>query len=100
MFAIFFKLAAISPGRQCAFRYLVCVHIVLLACGGGLALLLQADNTPLLGHVALIAGIVEGALLVGWRLTQLPKSQSLEFVLVSPMRPWQLLLAEGMVGVC
>ena len=35
-----------------------------------------------------------------WRLTQLPKSQSLEYLLVSPLRPRRLFLAEGLVGLC
>src|SRR5262249_36197241 len=41
----------------------------------------------------------EGALLVGWRLTQLPRSQALEFLLVSPLRPRPLFLAEAAVGL-
>ena len=36
---------------------------------------------------------------VGWRLTQLPKSQALEFLLVSPLRPRRLLFAEALVGL-
>jgi hypothetical protein len=51
------------------------------------------------GHILLVAGIVEGAVLVGWRLTQMPKSQALEFLLVSPLRPGQLFLAEAAVGL-
>ena len=47
----------------------------------------------------LIAGIVEGATLVGWRLTQLPKSQALEFLLVSPVQPRRLFLLEAGVGL-
>src|SRR5262249_19599835 len=43
---------------------------------------------------------VEGALLLGWRLTQLPRSQALEFLLVSPLRPPRVFLAEALVGVC
>src|SRR5262249_21771633 len=48
----------------------------------------------------LIAGMVEGALLLGWRLTQLPKSQALEFLLVSPLQPRCVFLAEAVVGLC
>src|SRR5262249_61152229 len=51
------------------------------------------------GYVLLTAGIVEGAVLLGWRLTQLPKSQALEFLFVSPLRPWQLFVAEAVVGL-
>jgi hypothetical protein len=99
MLSPFFKLAAISPSRQIAFRYLVGMHIIALTGGATLALNIQKEGTPLLGHVVLIAGIIEGALLLGWRLAQLPKSQSLEFVLVSPLRPARLFLAEALVGL-
>lgn len=47
----------------------------------------------------LIAGIVEGSLLVGWRLTQTPKSQSLEFLLVSPVQPRGYFLSEACAGL-
>src|SRR5262245_16905892 len=100
MLSPFFKLAAVSPGRQTAFRYIVATHLVLLTAGAGLALSVQDPATPLLGHVVLVAGIVEGALLLGWRLTQLPRSQALEFLLVSPLRPRRLFLAEALVGLC
>ena len=53
----------------------------------------------ILGNVLLVAGIVEGALLLGWRLTQLPKSQALEFILVSPLRPPLVFIAEACVGL-
>src|SRR2546423_10201845 len=84
MFSPCFKLAAVSPGRQLAFRYLVGCHLILVTAGITLPRGIQSEGTPLLGHAVLIAGILEGALVLGWRLTQLPKSQSLEFLLVSP----------------
>ena len=56
-------------------------------------------NPMVLGNVLLVAGIVEGALLLGWRLTQLPKSQALEFILVSPLRPPLVFMAEALVGL-
>src|SRR5205823_1643711 len=85
----FFKLAAVSPGRQRSFRSLVITHLLILACGAALLLKptprepgpaagAEATYLPILGHVLLILGILEGALLHGWRLTQLPKSQALE----------------------
>jgi hypothetical protein len=37
--------------------------------------------------------------LIGWRLTQLPKSQALEFILVSALRPRGLFVAEAAVGL-
>jgi hypothetical protein len=58
-----------------------------------------ANGRSILGNGALILGIVEGATLLGWRLTQLPKSQALEFLLVSPLRPRRLFLAEALVGM-
>jgi hypothetical protein len=106
----FFKLAAVSPGRQRSFRTLVIAHLLLLACGAafllkptsrepGLAAGAEPTSLSVLGHILLITGIVEGALLLGWRLTQLPKSQALEFLLVSPVRPRQVFLAEALVGL-
>lgn len=101
MLSPFFALAAVSPGRQLAFRRIVVGHLVVLA-GGIWAV--QHRNTvsaaTLLGHLLVTAGIVEGAVLLGWRLTQLPKSQALEFLLVTPLRPGQSLLGEAAVGLC
>src|SRR5437870_53148 len=59
----------------------------------------NATSPVMLGEVLLIAGIIEGALLIGWRLTQCPKSQALEFLLVSAVRPSQILLGEALVGL-
>src|ERR671938_454233 len=100
MLAPFFALAAQSPTRQAAFRRAVAAHLLLLA-GAVFAL---SGNRPgqglaLLGHLLLVAGVVEGATLVGWRLTQLPRSQALEFLLVSPVQPVRLFLAEAAVGL-
>ncbi len=53
----------------------------------------------MVGHVLITAGIVEGALLLGWRLSQVPKSQALEFLLVSPLRPSGVLLGEALTGL-
>jgi hypothetical protein len=100
MFSPFFRLAAQSPGRQRAFRSAVLVHLVIVL--GGVWLVAVPDpraTAPWLGHLLLIAGIVEGAALVGWRLTQLPKSQALEFLLVSQVRPHWVFVAEALVGI-
>jgi hypothetical protein len=96
----FFALAAQSPTRQLAFRRLVVAHLLLLG-AAVYALSRQRPGQPatLLGHLLLVAGIVEGALLVGWRLTQLPRSRALEFLLVSPLRPRALFLGEALVGL-
>jgi hypothetical protein len=96
----FFTLAAVSPSRQRSFRLLVCAHVGMLATlAFGITRYQHIpDVAVVLGSLLLIAGIVEGALLVGWRLTQLPKSQALEFLLVSPLRPPWVLMSEAAVG--
>ncbi|GIW83089.1 MAG: hypothetical protein KatS3mg105_4896 [Gemmatales bacterium] len=95
----FFAQAAQSPNRQLAFRQIVVAHLLVLTCCAWLAYG-QGPRAPvLLGHTLLVAGIVEGAFLIGWRLTQLPKSRALEFVLVTQLRPSQLLVAESCVGL-
>jgi hypothetical protein len=97
----FFALAAVSPGRQRVFRSTVVAHLtVLAALAWGMRLGHPASAAPLAGHLLLVAAVVEGALLLGWRLTQLPRSQALEFLLVSPLRPPRVFLAEALVGVC
>src|SRR6266849_5365627 len=101
MVAAFFTLAAQSPGRQRTFRNLVVVHILLLVgTAWGLSRMEEVRKPMVhLGHVMLVAGIVEGAALVGWRLAQLPKSQALEFLLVSSLRPWQVYFGEACVSL-
>src|SRR5229473_738829 len=105
MLRSFFALAARSPGRQQAFRQIVFAHLLLVLGGAGAIQAYAASvgyrgaGAPILGHVLLITGIVEGAMLIGWRLTQLPKSQALEFLLVSPVHPSRLFLAEALVGI-
>jgi hypothetical protein len=99
MFSPFFVLAAVSPGRQRVLRYLTAAHLVLLAAAYRAAQVGGPDGAPLVGLLLLTAGIIEGALLVGWRLSQLPKSRALEFVLVSSFRPWQVFVAEAAVGL-
>lgn len=95
----FLKLAMVSPGRQSAFRRTVIMHVTLLA---GLGYALQKvppDRLHVLGHALLVAGIIEGASLIGWRLAQLPKSQALEFLLVSPLQPKRVFVSEALVGI-
>ena len=96
----FFTLAALSPSRQRTFRTLMIAHLTALGITAIGLHFLKASLRPLaVGNVLLIAGIIEGALLIGWRLSQLPKSQALEFLLVSPLRPARVLLAEALVGL-
>jgi hypothetical protein len=96
----FFATAMRAPGRHLTFRRTVALHVGFLACLGWAAA--KAENTatlPAVGQLTLILGIVEGAALVGWRLAQLPKSQALEFLLVSPVQPRRVFLAEALAGV-
>jgi hypothetical protein len=99
VFSSFFVLAGLSPSRQRAFRQAVVAHLLVLAGGVGVLMCGQVP-VSLLGHLLLVLGIVEGAALVGWRLTQLPKSQALEFLLVSSLQPRPLFVAEALVGLC
>ena len=100
MFYPFFELAGRSEARQRTFRRLVAAHLALVAG----ALLIQRLTgarplTEMLGFTLLIAGIVEGAMLLGWRLSQLPKSRSLELALLCPVPTPLLMLGEQMVGL-
>jgi hypothetical protein len=102
MFYPFFAMAAQSPTRQKTIRRVLVCHLLVVA-GAVWSLYNQglspaATDRTLLGHLLLVAGIVEGALLIGWRLTQMPKSQALEFLLVSSLRPPWLVVAEVLVG--
>src|SRR5258708_527919 len=96
----FYALAAQSPTRQRTFRRAVAAHILVVVAAAWL-LFRDGPSASLapFGHILLVAGIVEGAALVGWRLTQMPKSQALEFLLVSPLRPPRLFIAEALVGL-
>src|SRR5215471_9852745 len=98
MFAPFFRMAALSPSRQSSFRRAVVAHLLLLLSSVGWGFLHPANPSTTLAYLLLIAGIVEGAGLIGWRLTQLPKIQSLEFLFVSPMDTRGIFLAEAAVG--
>lgn len=100
MLAPFFSLAMRAPARQSAFRRAAVAHLLLVAAAGFVAL--ARPTPPVLqgfAYAVLGAGIVQGAVLLGWRLTQLPKSQALEFLLTSPVQPRRLFLAEAMVGL-
>lgn len=99
MLAPFFVLAARSPTRQRGLRQAVAAHLAVLA-AGTLALARLGDGgLPIFANLLLVAGIVEGAILVGWRLTQLPRSQALEFLLVAPIQPRRAFLGEALVGL-
>jgi hypothetical protein len=96
----FFTLAAVAPNRQRSFRAILVGHLVmLLILFVGMVWKPLTTGPVLFGEIVLVAGIIEGALLIGWRLTQLPKSQALEFLLVSAVRPPAVLLGEASVGL-
>ena len=100
MLAPFFVLAGQSPTRQLALRRVVAAHVGLMIAVALIASRQKpGEGSVLFGHLLLVAGIVEGAVLVGWRLTQLPRSQALEFLLVSPLSPRRVFLAEALVGL-
>lgn len=100
MLAAFLTLAAQSPTRQRALRRLVVAHLAFLGAVCWVVLHRRGSVGPLLaGQLLLCAGIVEGAVLLGWRLTQLPKSQALEFLLVTSLQPRRVFLGEATVGL-
>jgi hypothetical protein len=100
MFRPFFAVAVLSPDRQRSFRVAATSHLGLLLACTAWACSHPQTAAPVVGYVLLTAGIMEGAVLLGWRLTQLPKAQSLEFLLASPLRPAGVLVAEVLVGLC
>lgn len=100
MIAPFFQTAMAAPARQAGFRRVAVAHV--LFCAIATAVVLAKPNPELLqtfGYALLAAGIVEGAVLIGWRLTQLPKSQALEFLLASPVSSRRVFIAEASVGL-
>src|SRR5262245_45524038 len=104
MFVPFFHQAAVSPARQRVLRGTAAAHLAVLAYAAWAVLAAgpvpeRARADVLLGSLLVTAGIVEGALLLGWRLSQLPRSQALEFLLVSPLRAERVFLAEALVGM-
>ncbi len=99
MYLSFFAATAQSPTRQFAFRGLVGFHLILLTLTIAILESRPSLSISLLGLVMLIAGIVEGGLVIGWRLTQLPKTRALEFLLASPLRPSGIFFTELTMGV-
>lgn len=96
----FLALGMRAPGRQRSFREAVGVHLALLLAAAWAVRRTHSPQTVvLMAQLLLITGIVEGAFLIGWRLSQLPRSQALEFLLVSPVQPRHVYLAEALVGL-
>lgn len=100
MMGPFFRLAMVAPARQAVFRRVAAIHVLLCAViAWGIVTSSDSRVTELGSYVLLCAGIVEGAALIGWRLTQIPKSQAMEFLLASPIQPKRLFAAESLVGI-
>jgi len=100
MFQKFFATAMRAPARHVSFRRAVALHVLILTSfGWAAAKSLTSATLSVVGQLALVLGILEGGALIGWRLTQIPKSQALEFLLVSPVQPRRVFFAEMLVGV-
>lgn len=101
MLGPFFALAARSPRRQHTLRLTTTLHLLTVLCVYAYHQYAHqpARSLPLLGHTLFVLAVIEGAVLIGWRLTQIPKSQSLEFLLVSPVQPTKVFLAEALTGL-
>lgn len=96
----FFEAAGRSVSRQASLRQMVAAHLIVLAAAWiALAMGLARSAVHVMGFTLLLAGVVEGALLIGWRLTQWPKSKALELILVSPTQARQSMLGEQAVGM-
>ena len=94
------RLAIASPSRRRTLLTMIVAHIATLTMLVVSAVASGKGPEPLaIGNVLLIAGIVEGALLIGWRLTQIPKSQALEFILVSELQPTRFLFDEAIIAI-
>src|SRR5262245_55280842 len=82
-----------SRERQFALRRLAIAQILIASL---CAWLIWGDDRRILaGSVLLVTGIVQGAILVGWRLSQIPKCQGLELLLGSPVRPAMTFIGEA-----
>ena len=100
MLTPFFRSSMAALARQLAFRRATVFHLLLLtSLVAALELSPSSTTLILIGHALLGAGIVEGAVLIGWRLTQLPKSQALEILFTSPVQPKAIFFAEALVGI-
>jgi hypothetical protein len=96
----FFLFAGRSPSRQRLWRWLIVVHWAVLCLT--LALLTsQRSNRvfSMLGYAHILLGIVEGSLVIGWRLVQWPKSQSLEPLLLANLSSRAVMAGEQAVGL-
>jgi hypothetical protein len=96
----FFRVAMLAPGRHRTFRWLAVIHVLLVsALTAGVLYSASTLALTTVGYLLLVLGIIEGTALISWRLTQLPKSQAMEFILTSPIQPKRLFFAEMLVGL-
>ena len=96
----FFKQASRSPSRQRFFRTLAVIHFLVLSMV--ILIVLQGKRIPLaaaVGDAIVLLGIVEGALVVGWRLVQWPKSRALEPLLLANLSSAGVMAGEQAVGM-
>ena len=100
MLGDFFRSAGRSPSRQRLFRWMVVLHLAVL----GMALLMLGASRSgrvfsILGDAHVLLGIVEGSILIGWRLAQWPKSQALEPLLLANLSSRAVMAGEQSVGI-
>lgn len=98
MYGSFFVAAAQSPTRQSSFRSMVTAHLAMML-GCIYFLRIGVLSPAVMATFMVVAGVFEGAILVGWRLTQMPKSRALEFILASPLRPTLVFATEATIGI-
>ncbi|MBY0588187.1 hypothetical protein K2X85_13485 [bacterium] len=100
MLVDFFRWAGRSPSRNRTFRLLVVMHLVVLGATVLLVMLSRQSRVfSIVGFAHLLLGIVEGALVIGWRLVQWPKSQSLEPLLLANISSRAVMAGEQAVGL-
>lgn len=96
----FFTIAMTAPARQATFRRVVMAHVLFVTViVFAIRSAVEERTLEMAGNLLLVLGLVEGAALIGWRLTQIPKSQALEFLLTSPVQPRRVFIAEAFVGM-
>ena len=99
MLAPFFSLAMRAPTRQAAFRRAAVRHLVFVGAATAVAFAASDRRRDAGVGLRLPRGRDRGGGALGWRMTQLPKSQALEFSLTSPVQPRRVFLGEALVGL-
>jgi hypothetical protein len=97
MVAAFLVQAMRSRQRQRTLRQLAVAQAVVAATCTIVAY--ASGDLAATGNGLIVTGIVEGAVLIGWRLSQLPKSQALEPVLGSPIGSVGTFMGETIAGL-